>query len=307
MYKPRRLKEISPRIKLVPHRPTALGYDIDAIPKNVYGRLRSRLSWWERHTLDPTVISWIRNGYPLPLADPSTPPHPRAMLNYSSALSRPQITQAAVDDLLDTGAAIPWSLLPPSITLSRPRPTVLSPLSLVAQGEKFRLVIDLSFVNSFLSPPHFKYESLANLADMTRPDLVMFKLDLKAGFHHLDITPEHQQFLGFTWKNTDYVFRSLPFGLSSAPHAFTMLTRALATRWRSLGISNLSYVDDLLFLDLLNHIYQSRHIILTDLSNAALLLKEVRLRPPAPAPFPRPRRRYDLPVPSLPPGESHPT
>jgi hypothetical protein len=48
---------------------------------------------------------------------------------------------------------------------------------------------------------------------------------LKSGYHHIDIHPDHQQFLGFSW-NFDgvqkyYVFNVLPFGISSAGHIFT--------------------------------------------------------------------------------------
>ena len=58
-------------------------------------------------------------------------------------------------------------------------------------------------------------------------DAYTFFFDLKSGYHHIDIAQEHQNFLGFSWRAPDsikeifYVFTVLPFGLSSAPYAFT--------------------------------------------------------------------------------------
>lgn len=61
--------------------------------------------------------------------------------------------------------------------------------------------------------------------------------------------PDSFPLLGFCWPNeqgvpVDYYFRVLPFGLSSAPAAFTRLTRALVRRWRSRGLRLLHYLDD---------------------------------------------------------------
>ena len=59
----------------------------------------------------------------------------------------------------------------------------------------------------------------------------MFKFDLKSGYHHVNIWPEHYKFLGFRWDRNGevgyYVFTVLPFGLSTACYLFTKLTRPL--------------------------------------------------------------------------------
>ena len=55
----------------------------------------------------------------------------------------------------------------------------------------------------------------------------MFSFDLKSGYHHVEIFEGRQTYLGFSWKHSNsnqvklYVFRVLPFGLSSTPHEFT--------------------------------------------------------------------------------------
>ena len=41
----------------------------------------------------------------------------------------------------------------------------------------------------------------------------------------------------------------LPFGLSSAPRAYTKLTRVLLAYWRRQGIRCSNYIDDFIFAD----------------------------------------------------------
>ena len=43
----------------------------------------------------------------------------------------------------------------------------------------------------------------------------MYKFDIKQGYHHIDIKPEHRKYLGFAWeinrKVRDFVFTVLLF------------------------------------------------------------------------------------------------
>ena len=75
-----------------------------------------------------------------------------------------------------------------------------------------------------------------------------FKFDLKSGYHHVDICPEHVTYLGFSWEDKGvpsfYMFKQLPFGLSSAPYIFTKIMRPLVKKWRGEGKSIVVYLDD---------------------------------------------------------------
>ncbi|XP_063416210.1 uncharacterized protein LOC134697851 [Mytilus trossulus] len=75
-----------------------------------------------------------------------------------------------------------------------------------------------------------------------------FKFDLKSGYHHIEIHPDHQKYLGFSWQYGDtvryFTFSVLPFGLSSAGHIFTKTVRVLVKYWRSLGFPMVVYLDD---------------------------------------------------------------
>ena len=78
----------------------------------------------------------------------------------------------------------------------------------------------------------------------------MFSFDLKSGYHHIEIFPFHQQFLGFSWicptsQTVKYfVFTVLPFGLASAPYIFTKALKPLLKHWRYQGIRLALYLDD---------------------------------------------------------------
>ena len=62
----------------------------------------------------------------------------------------------------------------------------------------------------------------------------MISFDLKSGYHHIDIHPDHQTFLGFAWKFPNcvsykyFIFTVLLFCLSTAPHNFMALTWAFS-------------------------------------------------------------------------------
>ena len=75
-----------------------------------------------------------------------------------------------------------------------------------------------------------------------------FSFDLKSGYHNIDIFPDHQTFLGFSWFFSSTVrcfcFASLPFGLSSAPYVFSKCLRPLVKFWRPNGIKIVVFLDD---------------------------------------------------------------
>ena len=76
----------------------------------------------------------------------------------------------------------------------------------------------------------------------------MYKFDMRHGYHQIDIFPEHQTYLGFSWfyegKLRYFVFTVLPFGLSVAPYCFTKIVRALVKFWRFNGIKIVVSIDD---------------------------------------------------------------
>ena len=73
--------------------------------------------------------------------------------------------------------------------------------------------------------------------------------DLSSGYHHIEIDPEHQKFLGFEWIFEDgfkkyFQFCVLPFGLSSVCYISTKVLRPFTKRWRGISIKAIIYIDE---------------------------------------------------------------
>ena len=109
----------------------------------------------------------------------------------------------------------------------------MNPLSVSenSAGKKC-LVLDLRFINEYLYKDKIKFDDwkcLENYLEYT--DGYLFKFDLKSGYHQIDMFEEHQTYLGFSWKIDNivklFVFTVLPFGLSTAPFAFTKVVKPL--------------------------------------------------------------------------------
>ena len=128
-------------------------------------------------------------------------------------------------------------------------PSVVNPLTVSVNDKgKKRLVLDLRHVNPHVWKEKIKFEDWKIVLEYVKQGDCVFGFDLKSGYHHIDIHPNFQQFLGFQWnyngKTQYFMFTVLPFGLSSAGHIFTKLIRCIIAHWRSKSIKILAFLDD---------------------------------------------------------------
>ena len=128
-------------------------------------------------------------------------------------------------------------------------PCVVNPLSVsINSTGKKRLILDLRYVNKFLWKEKIRFEDWKVALEYFRKGVFMISFDLKAGYHHIEIFPEHSQFLSFSWEfdgcTRYFSFQVLPFGLSTAPYIFTKCLRPLVKYWRSKGVCMVLYLDD---------------------------------------------------------------
>jgi hypothetical protein len=112
----------------------------------------------------------------------------------------------------------------------------------------WRPIINLKNLNNHIHSPHFKMENISNLKDIILPGDWMCKLDLKDAYLSVPVHKTHWRFLRFSWEREFYEFKTLPFGLTSAPYVFTKLLRPVASLLRQQGIRILIYLDDLLLM-----------------------------------------------------------
>ena len=155
---------------------------------DVQGRLKENLKFWQEVLQAPdTVLKYIENGYHLPF---KFLPPPHNQCNNESTETHQKFVDEAVQGLLRNRC----------IRRVEAEPWVCSPLSVVSNSMgKLCLVLNLRYLNQFLHVTKFKYEDLRVAALMFVRYEYMFKFDLKSGYHHVDIHPEHQRYLGFRW------------------------------------------------------------------------------------------------------------
>lgn len=137
-------------------------------------------------------------------------------------------------------------------------------------GTKRRRIMETSNqpekLNQFIVPHHFKMEGIRALKGLIRENDWAVKLDLKDAYLFIQVYPPHQKFLGFQWQERIVEFKSLPFGLQSAPYAFTKLLKPVIAALRRLVIRCILYLDDMLILD------QDKEELQTHLATAMELL-----------------------------------
>ena len=107
----------------------------------------------------------------------------------------------------------------------------------------------MRYINLHIYKHKFRCEDLHTIKNVFSKDFFVFSFDLKSGYHHVGIFPDHQKYLAFSWDFGKgharyFQFTVLPFGLSSAPFIFTKLLIPLETHWRSQGIPRAIFFDD---------------------------------------------------------------
>ena len=73
--------------------------------------------------------------------------------------------------------------------------------------------------------------------------------DLMSGYYHVGLFQASRTYVGFKWGGKYYVYKSLLFGLSTAPFIFSKVMRDLAMYWRRRGIRVFPYPDDSTFIE----------------------------------------------------------
>ena len=233
-------------------------------------RLRDRLAFWTKITASTLILGWIATGFPLKWTIDSPPPAFSAP-NHASIRGHEAWVSTQISELVQCGSVQPWPT----------KPHIVSPLGLVPKkgsSDKFRLIWDGRYVNEHLSIPSFKYEDLSHIHEFVQPEDYLITLDLSKGYHHVDMAEDSYQFLGFEWNGQYYVFTSLPFGLASAPWAFSKIIDVFVSRWRHLGHRCSGYLDDSIHAGQRKHeleLFVSTHV-LPDLENAGFIVNTVK-------------------------------
>ena len=182
------------------------------------------------------IINTIVEGYRIPFFDL---PDNFVIPNRPSASKLKDFVNEAISELIERGC-VKEVLNPPNF---------INPLHVVQQSSgKCRLILDLSYLNRFIWKQSVRFEDIRTVFDLFQSGYISFTFDLKSGYHHVELFPDHRQYLGFSWNFGSvvkhFVFTVLPFGMPSAPYIFSNFVRSLITYWRGLGRRVVTFLDD---------------------------------------------------------------
>lgn len=177
-------------------------------------------------------------GYGIEFSHPpfqSTPPTPHKITEVKKLA-----LDSEVDTLLSKGVIVQCSPCSDHF---------LSPFFLVQKPNgKFRFILNLKKLNSFVIAPHFQMEDFRTAANLIQQDYFMTCLDLKDAYYLVPIHESSRKYLRFQYNSKFFEFTCLPFGLCCAPYVFTKLCRPIVQYIRKLGIQCVMYLDDILIL-----------------------------------------------------------
>lgn len=208
----------------------------------VNGRLKdARVNWKKLATLglvSAFVLSVVSSGYNLDQAWRADPPPPYEAENHASTDEHSGFVHDALRAALSSGAIA---------CASRRELHCVMPLGVAEQkaSGKLRLIFDARYVNDFLAEWKFKMETLQKegrhiFAGMRFGSI----LDISSAFHHVQMHHGSWRYLGFKFRGQYYHWRSLPFGLKTAPVVFSKVVQPIVGLWRRRGYRVLQYLDD---------------------------------------------------------------
>ena len=153
--------------------------ELKCCKESVRGRLKSHFSAWEEIGSPSTVVSFIREGYKLPLL---TIPESCGLANNKSAIDNACFVTKALEDRIAANCI--------SIVNSQPR--VVNPLTVSVRAEgKKRLVLDLRHVN-----PHL-FKNISTAQQLLAEGYYLYTFNIKSAYHHVEILTAIGPTLGF--------------------------------------------------------------------------------------------------------------
>ena len=205
------------------------------------------------------VLRWISDGVQIPF---NSVPLEFELENRQFSLKEHSFIVQELKNLVKAGC----------IVQCKEKPRCVSPISTVPKKDSFRLITDLRRVNSFCDARSFIYEDIKTVIDLAQPSDNIVTCDIKNGFFHIKVHPEHSQYLGFKYQSKYYKWVVLPFGLSVSPFYFSKTIRAVVQWLRTQNLRISCYVDDFILFDSPSNINKSCSILISTLKRLGFII-----------------------------------
>lgn len=151
----------------------------------------------------------------------------------------------------------------------------INPLTVAVQGSgKLRLCYNARPVHPYFTALKFKMEHIQVALALVQPGDMLFAADMQAGYHQLPLKPFMKRFLCFEWQGRVYRWNVMPFGLSTAPRAYSKVGRVLLKKWRKQGIRCSGYIDDFFFAVRPSDLERVQQIVLSDLTRVGWYISD---------------------------------
>ncbi|GBG72921.1 hypothetical protein CBR_g12642 [Chara braunii] len=113
------------------------------------------------------------------------------------------------------------------------------------KGGKLRMCIDYRGLNRITRKNAYPLPRIDDLLDAAGGCKVFSKIDLKSGYHEIEVDPADQHKTAFKTRDGLYEFTVMPFGLTNAPATFQSLMDKVLRE--QIGRFMVVYLDDILF------------------------------------------------------------
>lgn len=221
------------------------------------------------------VLAWVHEGYPLQFVDPldeqqqlhpkfdlrlqrarlalagvvpahllesylqAGEPQPVVFQNHRSCVEHAEFVKSELESFVALGAL-------QEVDASKGQGLVVHPMSVAEHPVtgKLRLCVDANYVNIFEPYQPVQFELLSDVFPLVQAGDFSFVTDCTKGYLHVPLHPSAQRFLCVGFGGVTYMFKALPFGLSSAVKACTDLMAVAYLPLRREGVRFSFMIDD---------------------------------------------------------------
>ena len=207
-------------------------------PLKVGGRLHHYWQTWQQKGASPYIVSLLKDGLKLDFKEqPPLTKTPIVMESYAGDPVREAALRAALEELLekdvleevkDTNSPGFYGRL-----FIRPKP-----------NGKWRSIIDLSELNTYVNNPTFHMESAISIQNQMRPGMVATSIDLTDAYYHVPVNYHYRKYMRIALFGKVLQFKAMPMGLNVSARIFTKLIMEVMRMVRAKGIHIHAYLDD---------------------------------------------------------------